>query len=75
MPRSSLRRPARDLDLSRHLREVSELPARLSSQTLFGNDLPLEMEVGSGKGLFMATAAGSTPTRLAMLERTISRWM
>ena len=62
MPRSSLRRPARDLDLNRTLREVSDLPGRLSSQTLFGNDHPLEIEVGSGKGLFLATAANSATT-------------
>ena len=61
MPRSSLRRPGRDLDLSHHLREVSELPAELTSQSLFGNDQPLELEIGSGKGLFMVTAATATP--------------
>ena len=39
------------------LREVDELPNLLSSQSLFGNDHPLEVEIGSGKGLFMATAS------------------
>lgn len=59
MPRSSVRRPPPDLDLSRTLRAVDQLPVELSSATLFGDDKPLEIEVGSGKGLFLATAAQS----------------
>ena len=30
-------------------------------RTLFGNDHPVELEVGSGKGLFLANAAASDP--------------
>jgi tRNA (guanine-N7-)-methyltransferase len=59
MPRSSVRRPPPDLDLSRWLRAVDQLPAELSSATLFGDGKPLEIEVGSGKGLFLSTAAES----------------
>jgi tRNA (guanine-N7-)-methyltransferase len=44
------------------LREVSELPGQLSSATLFGNDQPLEIEIGSGKGLFLANTAQATPS-------------
>lgn len=61
MPRSSLRRPAPDLDLNACLRDASELPPWISSDSLFGNKKPLEIEIGSGKGLFLTTAAGSTP--------------
>ena len=61
MPRSSLRRPPSHLDLGRYLREVSELPSQLSSPTLFGNDQPLEIEIGSGKGLFLSNTAQLTP--------------
>lgn len=60
MPRHSLRRPPSDLDLSRQLRDVDNLPPQLSSSSLFGNDKPLEIEIGSGKGLFLATIASAT---------------
>ena len=61
MPRSPLRRPPPQLDLSPMLREVESLPVRLSSESLFGNGKPLEIEIGSGKGLFLANAAESNP--------------
>ena len=62
MPRSPIRRPSPELDLSAHFREdVDQLPSELTSQTLFDNDRPLEIEVGSGKGLFMATASRAKP--------------
>jgi len=62
MPRSSVKRPAASVDLSGVLRDVDELPPILSSETLFGNDHPLEVEVGSGKGLFMTSAAQANPS-------------
>ena len=31
--------------------------------TVFGNDHPVELEVGSGKGLFLANAASTCPDR------------
>ena len=61
MPRSPIKRPPVSLDLSKVLRDVDDLPEVLSSQTLFGNDAPLEIEVGSGKGLFLATASAANP--------------
>jgi tRNA (guanine-N7-)-methyltransferase len=45
------------LDLSRHYREAAELPKPFDSAKLFGEARPLEVEVGSGKGLFLAGAA------------------
>ena len=57
MPRSPVKRPPPSVDLSGVLREFDDLPNLLSSQSLFGNDHPLEVEVGSGKGLFMATSS------------------
>ncbi|TWU43331.1 tRNA (guanine-N(7)-)-methyltransferase [Novipirellula aureliae] len=62
MPRSPIRRPPADLDLSKVLRDIESLPPTLTSQSLFGNNLPLEVEVGSGKGLFLANASEQTPT-------------
>ncbi|TWT84377.1 tRNA (guanine-N(7)-)-methyltransferase [Planctomycetes bacterium CA13] len=61
MPRSPIRRPPPDLDLSAHLRSVESLPEVLTSQSLFANDQPLEIEVGSGKGLFLTNASSATP--------------
>lgn len=57
MPRSPVKRPPPNLDLSGVLREFDQLPNLLTSQSLFGNDRPLEVEVGSGKGLFIANAS------------------
>lgn len=59
MPRSPVKRPPPNVDLSGVLREVEELPNLLNSQSLFGNDHPLEVEVGSGKGLFMASVSAA----------------
>ncbi|MCG8648722.1 MAG: tRNA (guanosine(46)-N7)-methyltransferase TrmB [Pirellulales bacterium] len=61
VPRSPLKRPPSGLDLSSTLRTVEQLPQRLDSSSLFGNDKPLQIEVGSGKGLFLATASSALP--------------
>jgi len=62
MPRSSLRRPGQGLDLSRHLAETDTVLEGLSSNNLFNNELPLELEIGSGKGLFLDTASAFNPS-------------
>lgn len=61
MPRSPIKRPPASLDLSGVLRNVDDLPEELSSASLFGNDAPLEIEIGSGKGLFLTTASAANP--------------
>lgn len=61
MPRSSISRPSPSLSLERHLRTVDQLPSVLTSQSLFANDQPLELEIGSGKGLFIQNASGWRP--------------
>ncbi len=74
MPRS---RPT--IDISAHLIETAPLPrafplvqadgaaesapAPINFFELFGNDHPVELEVGSGKGLFLANAARANPDR------------
>ena len=63
MPRSPIRRPDPQLDLSRWLLACDDLPSVLSSQTLFGNDRPLEIEIGSGKGLFLSTVSVAETSR------------
>jgi tRNA (guanine-N7-)-methyltransferase len=49
------------LDLSRHLKSWDELPRPWNASLLFGHEAPLEVEVGSGKGLFLQSAAAALP--------------
>lgn len=39
----------------------SPVPETMTSPSLFGNDLPLEIEVGSGKGLFLTNESERNP--------------
>ena len=39
-----------------------DLPESIAWPALFGNDHPVELEVGSGKGLFLANAATANPS-------------
>lgn len=57
MPRRALRKLDPTLDLSRHYCEALALPRPFDSAVLFSRVQPLEVEVGSGKGLFIAAAA------------------
>jgi tRNA (guanine-N7-)-methyltransferase len=61
MARRALRKIDPALDLSRHLKTWDDLPKPWNAATLFGRDAPLEVEVGSGKGLFMESAATANP--------------
>jgi len=61
MPRRALRKIDPQLDLSRHLKTTDELPQPFDPAQLFGREAPLEVEVGSGKGLFLASAAAAAP--------------
>jgi tRNA (guanine-N7-)-methyltransferase len=63
MGRRALRKLDPALDLSRHFREQEELPAALDPADLLGRAAPLEVEVGSGKGLFLVTASRLHPER------------
>ena len=49
------------LDLSRQLRSVENLPRPWDAAALFGRQARLEVELGSGKGLFLRTAAAALP--------------
>jgi tRNA (guanine-N7-)-methyltransferase len=57
MPRRALRKIDPTLDLARHLKLPTELPRPWDSVVLFDRIAPLEVEVGSGKGLFLQSAA------------------
>lgn len=61
MGRRALRPIDSDLDLSRHLKTLDELPHPWSADAVFGRAAPLEVEVGSGKGLFLRRAAVAKP--------------
>lgn len=57
MGRRAVRKIDPQLDLSRHLMTIETLPVPLELARLFERDQPLEIEVGSGKGLFLAKAS------------------
>ena len=61
MPRRALRKVDPTLDLSRWLRTFETLPQPFSREALFGRSAPLEVEVGSGKGLFVGSASAARP--------------
>jgi tRNA (guanine-N7-)-methyltransferase len=61
MGRRALPRIDPALDVARHLKTFADLPQPWDAATLFGRAAPLEVEVGSGKGLFLQSAAMATP--------------
>jgi tRNA (guanine-N7-)-methyltransferase len=63
MGRRAVRKIDPELDLSRHLITLDALPRPLAVEALFCQPQALEIEVGSGKGLFLAMASGIDPTR------------
>lgn len=63
MGRRALRKTKTTVDLSHHLKRVEELSRPWEPEKLFGRRAPLELEIGSGKGLFLRTAAAACPER------------
>ena len=61
MGRRALQNPNYDFDISWHYREVEDLADPFSADHLFDRAAPLEIEVGSGRGLFMQTASIARP--------------
>ena len=61
MGRRALRKIDPAVDLSGNLTLFEELPRPWDAARLFGRVAPLEVEVGSGKGLFLRTAAEAHP--------------
>ncbi len=51
------------IDFSGHVSEVESLASPFDPQSLFPVAQDLEIEVGSGKGLFLLNESGSVPTR------------
>ncbi|MBW3598833.1 MAG: tRNA (guanosine(46)-N7)-methyltransferase TrmB [Planctomycetes bacterium] len=63
MGRRALRKVNPDLDLSFHYRTLEDLPAPLDAEAVFGRAAPLEIEMGSGKGLFLDRVSEAHPER------------
>lgn len=61
MGRRALRKVDSTIDLSRHLFAWDALPDPWDAAHLFGRRAPVEIEVGSGKGLFLQRASAATP--------------
>ena len=61
MPRRALRKTDTSLDLSWHLKQWDDLPQPWDPAAIFGRQAPVEVEVGSGKGMFLLSAAGHRP--------------
>ncbi len=59
MGRRALRKIDPSIDLSRHLKTFDQLPRPWDAARLFGRMAPLEVEVGSGKGLFLRRQAAA----------------
>jgi tRNA (guanine-N7-)-methyltransferase len=59
MGRRALRKIDPSLDISRHLLTLEQLPRPWDAVAVFGRRGPLEVEIGSGKGLFLRSAAAA----------------
>lgn len=51
------------IDARPYLVEYPDLTPPITWPEIFGNDLPVELEIGSGKGLFLTNAAQARPDR------------
>lgn len=63
MGRRALRKIDPALDLSDYYCDIDDLPLEFDPGDLFARAAPLEIEVGSGKGLFLQNAAQQMPDR------------
>jgi len=61
MSRRAVRTIPVGINLSRFLKEPEELPIPWNAMVIFGRQAPLELEIGSGKGLFIRSAAERCP--------------
>jgi tRNA (guanine-N7-)-methyltransferase len=61
MARRALRKIDSKIDFSSCLRTFEQLPRPWEAAALFGRDAPLEVEVGSGKGLFLRHSSTARP--------------
>jgi tRNA (guanine-N7-)-methyltransferase len=63
MPRRPPKKPDPTVDLADHLLSLADLPAVCDPAGIFPRAAPVELEVGSGKGLFLSAASAARPDR------------
>ena len=63
MGRRSFAKIIGNLDLSARIKKGDEIPRPWNPSLLFGREAPIEFEIGSGKGMFLANAAAAEPNR------------
>ena len=63
MGRRSFAKITKNLDLSSRIRKGDETPRPWNTLGMFGRTAPVEFEIGSGKGMFLANAAAADPSR------------
>lgn len=61
MGRRALPKIDPNISLDRYFRSTESCTGAATTSAWFGRDLPLELEIGSGKGLFLANAARDCP--------------
>ena len=61
MGRRSFAKIIGNLDLSDRRKKGDEIPRPWDPELLFGREAPIEFEIGSGKGMFLANAAAAEP--------------
>jgi tRNA (guanine-N7-)-methyltransferase len=61
MARRALKKIDPSIDLTGRLKTFDQLPNPWNVESFFGRAAPLEVEVGSGKGLFLRNAAAARP--------------
>lgn len=64
MGRRSLPKIDRSISVEDHFVELEDMQPPWSAGEFFGHDGPLEIEIGSGKGLYLLNASGEHPDRL-----------
>lgn len=62
MGRRSFAKIIGNLDLSSRIKKGDEIPRPWNPELLFGRTAPIEFEIGSGKGMFLANAAAAEPS-------------
>lgn len=62
MGRRSVPKSNQSVDLTGYLYDAEELPTPWDPSAIFGRSAPLEIEVGTGKGLFLINAATALPS-------------
>lgn len=63
MPRRHPKKPPKDLDISGNLKLLNELESPLDLTKLFCRPGPVELEVGTGKGMFLTSVTSARPDR------------